>query len=558
MFVVVVTEKGGSKQRLEFDKDTVKVGRVHGNDVVLPRSNVSKSHALIEHRAEGFFLSDAGSTNGTYVNGRRVLEPQLLKPDDKVYVGDFILNLEASKEGEKPKPPQRPKAAGSAVKKHQKAPPTKRVSLPAPPMRAPSPTEKRIPLPGHTPPSAPAIEPSTPGARLSSVPPPAVSAAAHTPPVPRDGSPNLTDSVLVQAAKQLNLPELTHGPLSADAPTAATLRTFISDAVDKSAAGGRLPEGHLPRRVKGRIYRRAVQLGPLADWLNDPEIQKIRILSPTSIFLWKDGVWRPATEVYEGAAPLIDTAVRLSAGRVSLSADRSRTEQFYTEEGYLAHVSPAPESPFITVDKTAAADEAEVFGEGERAFLSDAVASKSKILVIGPNPAARRAVFLGILQLLPKDAFAAAVGDITAADMEGLRGAVLDISPVSEKSARAVRTAVHHARSMNPDWLAVAGLPNRGIPAVLSAGCGRTAVLAELPLGGAGILSRELAVSLTSCGLTVSPTHAAMFLTESFDLIVTVETTPDDRNRVKTIFATAVSERGSWNPTPLYNRETTR
>src|SRR5262249_48102107 len=37
---------------------------------------------------------DLKSTNGTYVNGRKLAGPQLISPADKVYIGDFILNVE--------------------------------------------------------------------------------------------------------------------------------------------------------------------------------------------------------------------------------------------------------------------------------------------------------------------------------------------------------------------------------------------------------------------------------------------------------------------------------
>ena len=42
-----LTEKGGSTNELSFDKDEVTVGRVRGNDIVLPKGNVSKHHCRL-------------------------------------------------------------------------------------------------------------------------------------------------------------------------------------------------------------------------------------------------------------------------------------------------------------------------------------------------------------------------------------------------------------------------------------------------------------------------------------------------------------------------------
>ena len=41
MFSVVITEKGGAQRRTEFDKTEVTIGRVQGNDIILPKGNVS-------------------------------------------------------------------------------------------------------------------------------------------------------------------------------------------------------------------------------------------------------------------------------------------------------------------------------------------------------------------------------------------------------------------------------------------------------------------------------------------------------------------------------------
>ncbi|EIC23489.1 FHA domain-containing protein [Thiorhodovibrio frisius] len=45
------------------------IGRISGNDLVIPDLAISKKHALIEIRAQGYFMRDCGSKNGTRLNG---------------------------------------------------------------------------------------------------------------------------------------------------------------------------------------------------------------------------------------------------------------------------------------------------------------------------------------------------------------------------------------------------------------------------------------------------------------------------------------------------------
>ena len=50
------------------------LGRAADNDVVIPDSSISRHHALIKRRdGGGFLILDAGSSNGTIVNGQNVL-----------------------------------------------------------------------------------------------------------------------------------------------------------------------------------------------------------------------------------------------------------------------------------------------------------------------------------------------------------------------------------------------------------------------------------------------------------------------------------------------------
>jgi len=75
-------------------EDTCTIGRLAENNVVLDDAKVSRRHALVHvHGGSGCWLVDFGSRNGVFVNGRRVLEPVLLKSGDRVTVGDHELGF---------------------------------------------------------------------------------------------------------------------------------------------------------------------------------------------------------------------------------------------------------------------------------------------------------------------------------------------------------------------------------------------------------------------------------------------------------------------------------
>jgi pilus assembly protein CpaF len=94
MFLVTLEEKGGGTEQIEFEKNEITIGRLASNDIVLAKGNVSKYHSRIVTKDGRLIIVDMKSTNGTFVNGKKIAAPQVLKPTDKVSIGDYILNVE--------------------------------------------------------------------------------------------------------------------------------------------------------------------------------------------------------------------------------------------------------------------------------------------------------------------------------------------------------------------------------------------------------------------------------------------------------------------------------
>jgi hypothetical protein len=81
----------------EFDLDAtpLTVGRGAQNDVSIEGDEfASARHVRVEPRRDGVWVSDVGSTNGTYVNGVRIDTPRKLAQGDLVRVGETELRFE--------------------------------------------------------------------------------------------------------------------------------------------------------------------------------------------------------------------------------------------------------------------------------------------------------------------------------------------------------------------------------------------------------------------------------------------------------------------------------
>src|SRR5947209_13473099 len=124
---------GSDKGRRErFDKARIAIGRAPDNDLRFSdgQRRVSSHHAAIVRRGEGFLLQDLGSTNGTMINGRRVITSEL-NHDDMIEFGAggpllrFRIELDESEQASAAQPAS---ASASLIKRRA----TERLPQPAP------------------------------------------------------------------------------------------------------------------------------------------------------------------------------------------------------------------------------------------------------------------------------------------------------------------------------------------------------------------------------------------------------------------------------------------
>ena len=93
--VVTASHRGGPRVGERIPLRAVSgIGRDAGNDVVLNDEAASAEHAVVSFAEGEWWIEDAGSTNGTLVNGSRIWDKERLQYGDLIQVGRIALRLE--------------------------------------------------------------------------------------------------------------------------------------------------------------------------------------------------------------------------------------------------------------------------------------------------------------------------------------------------------------------------------------------------------------------------------------------------------------------------------
>jgi hypothetical protein len=74
------------------------IGRTADNAIAIHDSSVSSRHARIQRMTEGFVIEDLQSSNGTFVNGERVIEKRVLADGDLLRLGKIIMTFNIARE----------------------------------------------------------------------------------------------------------------------------------------------------------------------------------------------------------------------------------------------------------------------------------------------------------------------------------------------------------------------------------------------------------------------------------------------------------------------------
>jgi pSer/pThr/pTyr-binding forkhead associated (FHA) protein len=90
----LVLEENGQTKGFEFDLPEITIGRTNDNAVKIADALSSRHHCQVKRTPEGFVVTDLKSRNGTKLNGAPLTAEHLLRPGDRIEVGDSIVHFE--------------------------------------------------------------------------------------------------------------------------------------------------------------------------------------------------------------------------------------------------------------------------------------------------------------------------------------------------------------------------------------------------------------------------------------------------------------------------------
>ena len=96
MFTLIIEDKhGGIADEYSFEEGEFYIGRSHTSDIILPSDNVSRRHARLYTVDGKCYIEDLNSSNGVFVNGRRIHEVYQIQRSAQIKVGDYYLHIES-------------------------------------------------------------------------------------------------------------------------------------------------------------------------------------------------------------------------------------------------------------------------------------------------------------------------------------------------------------------------------------------------------------------------------------------------------------------------------
>jgi pSer/pThr/pTyr-binding forkhead associated (FHA) protein len=96
---------GGQEQKtFPLDRPRMVVGREPTCEIHIDNLGISRNHCAFVNKNEAFVVQDLGSSNGTYVNGRKVTE-HYLNDADEVIIGKYTLRFKNETQAAAPAEP---------------------------------------------------------------------------------------------------------------------------------------------------------------------------------------------------------------------------------------------------------------------------------------------------------------------------------------------------------------------------------------------------------------------------------------------------------------------
>jgi predicted component of type VI protein secretion system len=93
MYRLILNSGPIAGKEFPMEKNELTIGRDLGNEVVISDAEVSRRHCRFFLQGNSYVIEDLGSTNGTSVNGQRLMAPYMLRPGEVITLGEHVTLL---------------------------------------------------------------------------------------------------------------------------------------------------------------------------------------------------------------------------------------------------------------------------------------------------------------------------------------------------------------------------------------------------------------------------------------------------------------------------------
>lgn len=549
-FTIVISEKGGAERRETFSTFELGIGRVQGNDLTLVKGNVSKQHARISYRDGTFIVSDLNSTNGTYVNRRKIQEPTKVGEGDRVYVGDFILRIEAVEHPASVHGQPAPSDMADARFDSRSVPDstTTKGKVPAEVQltRAAYPD---VPAPPKMPTGGGGSWADNSSARISvsnedlqiaaraAVSDPAVPGVSPATVAPGERDANSLLTLLVESVVEVFGERWVGGAV--DHEQHASVDRAIDEQLQRFAQSGNFASTIQLDRIRVLARAEILGLGPLAKWIEDSTVTEILVPRFDQVLVRRNGNLESTDQGFSSRRSLRRVILRLcvKSGR-PVTAEEMLVERALPNGALLWAVFPplALGQPSIVLRKPRESTSsiqglvrAGVISRAMSVFLQQAVSARSRILVVGARDADIAAVSGALLSSVSEGSAALIEGavelGVAALQVPTFRWSLLSATDVNKLVASAARVSTQQFGVSLDDarvtsaLVDVLGTTGVGVVAVREARTSEYAV-------------SQMAAELMATHPGISIDAARRLLAGAFDLLLEVVRYRDGRQRL--------------------------
>jgi len=391
-----------------IDAGIYTVGSDEDCHVRLSHRDVDNRHAILTIRPDGCWVEDLEAQGGTFVDGTRIQGRKEVRPGQLIGIGPFVLIIKADA--------------------HAAAAPVSTVKPPEP----------------------------------AAVPPPA--ASVMLPVAETDARRSIKQQIHSELVERLDIKRLSASRINKEELRDRALKTLRDIVTDVSA---RLPEGMEPEALIREIYDEALGLGPLEEFLADPEVTEIMVNGYNQVYVEKKGKLIPSRKTFldnESVLAIIERIVSPIGRRIDESqpyvdarlADGSRVNAIIhplSLVGPCLTIRKFSKVPFTDQDLIRFGTFTPAIAE----FARMCVLLRKNIVVSGGTGSGKTSLLNVLSSYLPDSDRIVTIEDAAELKLRQAHVVRLEARPpnIEGKGAITIRDLVRNALRMRPDRIVV-------------------------------------------------------------------------------------------------------